>query len=119
VFLASSWPISFALGATNSVDKLLLQVISMGRTVITSTQLLQKIQDDDWSKFRRALRQEDQKVLDELFALARFHTAPMAYASTPAPMEAVLIAMLIEMMKRIRRLELNEPPLREREVERW
>lgn len=87
----------------------------MGRTVITSTQLLQRIQEDDWSKFRRALRQEDQKVFDELFALARFHTAPMAYASTPAPMEAVLLAMLIEMMKRIRRSEWNLQQWREEE----
>jgi hypothetical protein len=76
----------------------------MGRTVITSTQLLQQMQDD-WSKFRRALRQEDQKAFDELFALAKFHTAPMAYASTPAPMEAVLLSMLIELMKRVRGLE--------------
>ncbi len=60
---------------------------------------------DDWSKFRRALRQEDQKAFDELFALAKFHTAPMAYASTPAPMEAVLLSMLIELMKRVRGLE--------------
>jgi hypothetical protein len=82
-------------------------MISMGRTVITSTQLLQKIQDEDWSKFRRALRLEDQKLLDELFALAKFHTAPMAYASTPAPMDAVLVAMLIELLKRIRRLEAD------------
>jgi hypothetical protein len=76
----------------------------MGRTVITSTQLLQQMQDD-WSKFRRALRQEDQQAFDELFALAKFHTAPMAYASTPAPMEAVLLSMLIELMKRVRGLE--------------
>ena len=60
---------------------------------------------DDWSKFRRALRQEDQQAFDELFALAKFHTAPMAYASTPAPMEAVLLSMLIELMKRVRGLE--------------
>ena len=77
----------------------------MGRTVITSTQFLQKIQDEDWAKFRRALRQEDQKALDELFALAKFHTAPLAYASTPAPMEAVLLAMLLELLKRVRALE--------------
>ncbi len=77
----------------------------MGRTVITSTQLLQKLQDDDWAKFRRALRQEDQKALDELFALAKFHTAPLAYASAPAPMDAVLLAMLLELLKRIRALE--------------
>ncbi len=83
----------------------------MGRTVITSTQLLQKIQDENWAKFRRALRHEDQKVLDDLFALAKFHTAPMAYASTPSPMEAIFVAMLLELLKRIRKLEALLDPV--------
>ena len=42
----------------------------MGRTLATFTQLVQQ-EIDSWSRYRRALRREDQQALDVLFAAAR------------------------------------------------
>jgi hypothetical protein len=57
-----------------------------------------------WARFRRALRREDQELLDELFLEARRHIGAMAYASSPSPMEPVLLAMLLEERRRVKRL---------------
>jgi len=75
----------------------------MGRTVLSFTQKIQAI-ESEWAKFRRALRKEDQEVLDELFSFAKYHSAPSSYFSTPNPMEPIFMAMLIELLKEIKRL---------------
>jgi len=54
-----------------------------------------------WSAFRRALRREDQEVFDDLFLAARRHLAAIAHTTSPAPMEAVLLAMLLEQRRQI------------------
>lgn len=77
----------------------------MGRTLTSFNQLVRQMKDEDWGKFRRALRREDQEILDELFEMARFHAGPAAYASRPNPMEPILMGMLIEMLKRTAALE--------------
>ena len=46
----------------------------MGRTVPTFTMVLQQ-EMESWSKFRRALRREDQEAMDELFRAARLQLA--------------------------------------------
>jgi hypothetical protein len=83
----------------------------MGRTVIPYTQIVDQ-ERGRWQKFRRALRKDDQKHLDQLFELARLHTQAGVYASQPWPMEAILMSMLLEHQKalaalqeRLRRLE--------------
>jgi hypothetical protein len=81
----------------------------MGRTVLTATQLIQKIQAEHWGKFRRALRREDQVILDRLFDRAQYHAHAMAYASMPAPMEPILVAMLIELQRDLLRLQERAP----------
>ncbi len=81
----------------------------MGRTVLTATQLIQKIQAEHWGKFRRALRREDQVILDRLFDRAQYHAHAMAYASMPAPMEPILVAMLIELQRDLLRLQERVP----------
>ena len=78
----------------------------MGRTVLSFNQKILSI-ESEWSKFRRALRKEDQELLDDLFGFARYHSAPSSYFSTPNPMEPILIAMLIELLKEVRRLRLE------------
>ncbi|MDR7434606.1 MAG: hypothetical protein QN189_05695 [Armatimonadota bacterium] len=76
----------------------------MGRTLRTMTNLvLEEI--ERWMPFRRALRREDQEVLDELFEAARHHSAEAAYASHPVPFETMLVCMLLETLKRVRSLE--------------
>ena len=77
----------------------------MGRTVITATQLLQKVQAEHWGKFRRALRREDQEILDRLFDRAQYHAQAMAYASMPVPMEPILVSMLIELQRDLLNLQ--------------
>lgn len=84
----------------------------MGRTVLSFTQKILAI-EAEWSKFRRALRREDQAILDELFGFAKYHSAPASYFSTPNPMEPIFMAMLVEVLKEIRKLRAE---LKAREV---
>jgi hypothetical protein len=86
----------------------------MGRTILTATQLIQKIQAEHWGKFRRALRHEDQVILDRLFDRAQYHAHAMAYAAMPLPMEPILVSMLIELQRDLLHLQERLPePLAE------
>ncbi len=76
----------------------------MGRTLPTSTQLIQEF-EESWQPYARALRKEDREVLAELFAMVRFQSAAIAYASRPDPFQIFALAMLGGMMKRIMHLE--------------
>ena len=78
----------------------------MGRTVLPFNQKILSI-ESEWGKFRRALRKEDQELLDDLFGFAKYHSAPSSYFSTPNPIEPVLMAMLIELLKEVRRLKFE------------
>ncbi|NIM95545.1 MAG: hypothetical protein GTO18_17750 [Anaerolineales bacterium] len=72
----------------------------MGRTLPSITQaFLQEHQS--LAKFRRALRREDQRALDDLFAASRRHLAAAAYASHLLPFEVMLLAMLVEEHKEL------------------
>ena len=75
----------------------------MGRTLSTFTQLLQQ-EMASWRRYRRALRAEDQRALDELFAAARCHTAAGAYLARDAPFDVMLLSMVLEHQKHIQRL---------------
>lgn len=66
-----------------------------------------------WQKFRRALRKEDQALLDEILDDVRRHAQAQAYASWATPYEAMLVAVLIEERKRLKRLEEAVEGLRE------
>jgi hypothetical protein len=58
-----------------------------------------------WSKFRRGLRKEDQEIFDEIFRAAKLHLAENFYAMRAVPFESMMMSILIEQMKAIRRLE--------------
>jgi non-homologous end joining protein Ku len=75
----------------------------MGRTLPSATQSF-LIEEESFSRFRRALRRSDQLALDELFIAARQHLAAAAYAANALPMEVFLLAMLLEEHKEVRRL---------------
>jgi hypothetical protein len=76
----------------------------MGRTLTTFTQLVwQEI--ESWSRYRRALRQEDQQALDALFASARRHAAAGAYLARETPFDVMLLSMLLEQQKQIEALQ--------------
>lgn len=78
----------------------------MGRTLATANQL---ILDEiaNFNNFRRALRADDQKLFDAVFAAARQHTAAISLADHALPFESVLLAVLIEQQRRIERLEAH------------
>ncbi|MCC7129582.1 MAG: hypothetical protein B6D39_01055 [Anaerolineae bacterium UTCFX2] len=76
----------------------------MGRTLPSITQAFLQEQAS-FNRFRRALRQSDQRILDDLFASAHQHLAAAAYAAHPLPFETFLLAMLLEEHKRLMRLE--------------
>jgi hypothetical protein len=76
----------------------------MGRTVPTFRQLI----DDAiarWSKFRRALRREDQEYFDRLFRRVRTYTQAATYQASDNPMEAILLSIAIDQEKRLDALE--------------
>ena len=72
----------------------------MGRTVLPFSQVLER-EYEDWKKFRRALRREDQQVLDRLFDRARIHVQAGSYASRPWPLETILVSILLEQEKEL------------------
>ena len=75
----------------------------MGRTQLTTTQIILDEQSA-FSSFRRALRRDDQRLFDRLFASARKHNAAIGQANHALPFEAILLAMLIEQAREIERL---------------
>ncbi len=76
----------------------------MGRTLPTSTQLIQEF-EETWQPYARALRKEDREVLAELYAMIRLQSAPIAYAAQPEPFQAFALAMLGGVLKRVMWLE--------------
>jgi hypothetical protein len=80
----------------------------MGRTVPTFRQLI----DDAiarWSKFRRALRREDQEYFDRLFRRVRTYTQAATYQASDNPMEAILLSIALDQEKRLDALEHGAP----------
>lgn len=83
----------------------------MGRTLPSITQAFLQEQQS-LARFRRALRREDQRALDDLLAGARKHLAAAAYASHLLPFEVLLLAMLVEEHKEVLRLHQQLETLR-------
>lgn len=81
----------------------------MGKTIIPFNQLVRHIKEENWSKFRRALAKDDQERLDQLFEMARFHSAPASQQSHSIPMEVILMGMFLEILKRFESLEEKFP----------
>ena len=78
----------------------------MGRTLPTYNMLiLQELEKDEWKRFRRALRKDDQEMFDELFIAPKTQMQAGAYASNAKPFETMLLCMLIELKKELKSLE--------------
>ena len=67
----------------------------MGRTLLPFSRVLEQ-EAQEWRKFRRGLRKEDQQFLDRLFEEARLHVQAGVYASRPWPFETILVSILLE-----------------------
>lgn len=76
----------------------------MGRTVPTFRQLIDET-FERWSKFRRALRREDQEVFDHLSVRVRCYTQAGTYQCSENPMETILLTVALDQEKRLRHLE--------------
>ena len=72
----------------------------MGRTVLPFSRVLER-EYEEWKKFRRALRKEDQEAFDRLFDRAKLHVQAAAYASRPWPLESILLSICLEHEKLI------------------
>ena len=72
----------------------------MGRTNETATQLI-RFNQQELSKFFSALRKADQLAFEDLFALAQFHIAPLAFSGAAEPQMIIFFAMLLEQHKLI------------------
>ena len=86
----------------------------MGRTLPTFTMQVNQTLAE-WAKFKRALRKEDQQILEDLFADARYHAQAGAYLAPTDPFSAMLLSMLLEerkarlaLEKRIIKIESRE-----------
>ena len=78
----------------------------MGRTIASITQTWQE-EEAALNRFKRALRKDDQLLLDELLVLSRLHLAEASYASNLYPLDMYLIAILLEVYKQLKTLQLR------------
>lgn len=76
----------------------------MGRTVPTFRQLIEQTARR-WTKFRRALRREDQECFDRLFLCIRCYVQAATYQCNDNPMEAILLSIALDQEKRLSALE--------------
>ncbi len=72
----------------------------MGRTLLSSTQLVAK-EKNMWRDYRRALRAEDKVHFDRMFSYAKKHAAAIANSGSPYPFEAILISIILELMREL------------------
>ena len=82
----------------------------MGRTIASITQTWQE-EEAALNRFKRALRKDDQALLDELLVMSRLHLAEASYASNLYPLDMYLIAILLEVYKQLKVIqrELHNP----------
>ncbi|MCK5547545.1 MAG: hypothetical protein KAI64_00915 [Thermoplasmata archaeon] len=90
----------------------------MGRSVPTYRMTLEGILAS-LNDFRRALRDDDKVVFDELMKKARAHAAAGSYQASLDPTDTMFISILIEMVKDNLRLreEIEKGKTRMRDVQ--
>ncbi len=75
----------------------------MGRTVPTFRNVVESF-GWEWNDFKRALRNIDKEAFDELINHARKHAAAGSNMTSPNPFEPVVMSILVEHEKTIRKL---------------
>ncbi|HUM50015.1 MAG TPA: hypothetical protein PLX92_07400 [Anaerolineaceae bacterium] len=76
----------------------------MGRTIASITQTWLQ-EEAALKRFERALRKDDQLLLEELLVRSRQHLAEASYASNLYPLDMYLIAILLEVYKELKALQ--------------
>ncbi|TGJ98986.1 hypothetical protein EHQ53_10615 [Leptospira langatensis] len=84
----------------------------MGRTVIPYSRQMQYV-ESSLGQFRRGLRKPDQEVFDELIRVAKLQVQAGVMASSPYPIDTMLLTMMIDLKKEIFRLKKELESLRE------
>lgn len=83
----------------------------MGRTVIPYSRQMQYV-ESSLGQFRRGLRKPDQEVFDELIRTAKLQVQAGVMASSPYPIDTMLLTMMIDLKKEISRLKRELDSLR-------
>ncbi|TGK01680.1 hypothetical protein EHO59_11250 [Leptospira semungkisensis] len=84
----------------------------MGRTVIPYSRQMQYV-ESSLGQFRRGLRKPDQEIFDELIRVAKLQVQAGVMASSPYPIDTMLLTMMIDLKKEIFRLRKELENLRE------
>ena len=79
----------------------------MGKSVNPYSHVIEQVQTQ-FADFRRCLPRADQARFDTLFDHARQHTPGGVQLADPDPMRPMLLAMLIELLRRIEALEAEQ-----------
>lgn len=75
----------------------------MGRTVPTFRNVIESF-GWEWNDFKKALRTIDRDAFEELLNHARRHAAAGSNMSTPNPFEPIILSILIEHEKTLKKL---------------
>jgi uncharacterized membrane protein len=75
----------------------------MGRTVPTYRMYLESILDR-WMDYRRALREKDRELFDEVMNRARQHASAASYCAHLDPVETAFLSIFLEMQREIAEL---------------
>ncbi|TGK04657.1 hypothetical protein EHQ81_19055 [Leptospira selangorensis] len=86
----------------------------MGRTVIPYSRQMQYI-DASLGQYRRGLRKPDQEIFDELIRTAKLQVQAGVMASSPYPIDIMLLTMMIDLKKEILRLKKESEAFRKSE----
>ena len=73
----------------------------MGRTVPTYRLHTESI-INEWMDYRRALREKDREVFDELMYKARLHSSAGSYTAHLDPVATMFLSILLELQKEVR-----------------
>ena len=76
--------------------------MDLGRTV-PSFRMALEVELRKWSEFRKGLRAEEQKILDELLNDVRKHTDAGSLVCSPTISEIVMMSILIEFKKQLKK----------------
>ncbi|HLE54960.1 MAG TPA: hypothetical protein VI999_06965 [Thermoplasmata archaeon] len=76
----------------------------MGRTVPTYRLHLESILND-WTDYRRALREKDREAFDRLLNKARQHASAASYAAHLDPTDLAFLSILLEIEKDLERIK--------------
>lgn len=78
----------------------------MGRTVPTFRNIIESF-GWEWKDFKRALREIDREAFDEMMNHARSHASAGSNMSNPNPFEPIVMSILVEHEKTIKKLREN------------